>query len=76
MRLILGIGCLVVGLAVMIWTNGRIFNRRNAAGVEEFRTYGHSLLLRAVEGFSRLAAWLLILIGGGLVLVALVTGQH
>ena len=63
MHMSLGIGCLVVGAALIFWTNRRVFQRRNAAGVEEFASYGHSLLTRTVERLARILAWLLILAG-------------
>lgn len=75
MNVIVGIVFLALGVAIILWTNQRAFNRRNVAGVQEFNSYGHSLLIRTLERFGRIAAWLFILAGVGSLLVRFTTGH-
>lgn len=75
MNWVVGLMCLTVGLAIIIWTNQRAFDRRNMAGVQEFRSYGHSLLIRALERFGRIGAWILILAGAASLLMFFVAGR-
>jgi hypothetical protein len=49
---LVGIAATIVGIALLMWTGGRRFNRRNFAGVEVFSGYGDSLLKRLVEGLA------------------------
>lgn len=66
---------IAAGVAILLWTNKRAFNRRNAAGVQEFRSYGHSLGARTVERLARFGGWVLILAGCGRFVMILATGH-
>lgn len=70
-----GVLLIAVGLALLLWTNKRAFDRRNAAGIQEFRSYGHALGARTVERLARLGGWLLILSGCGRFVMILATGH-
>ncbi|TKV41888.1 hypothetical protein A0U87_19970 [Sphingobium sp. MP9-4] len=61
----MAVAFLAVGVGVVLLINRRVFNRRNVAGVQEFSSYGHSLLVRIFEMIGRIAAWLFILAGIG-----------
>lgn len=75
MRLVMGLVFLAIGVAIIFWTNKRAFKRRNMAGVQEFSSYGHSLLIRTLERFGRIGAWFFILAGAGSLLTFFVTGR-
>ena len=67
--LFVGILLAVIGLALRYVINRRIFNRRNAAGVEEFTSYGASVGIRLLESIGRLLGLLLLLAGAALLLL-------
>lgn len=75
MNVMSGVVMLALGVGIILWTNQRAFNRRNVAGVQEFSSYGHSLLVRTLERIGRLLAWLFILVGAGSLLVYFMTGR-
>lgn len=75
MDVTVGVVMLALGVGIILWTNQRAFNRRNAAGVQEFRSYSHALLIRTLERIGRLLAWAFMLIGAGSLLVYFMTGR-
>ena len=56
MNVTVGAIMLALGVGIILWTNQRAFNRRNVAGVQEFNSYGHALLIRTLERIGRLVA--------------------
>ena len=62
--IIFGVVLLSAGGGGLFWVNGRSFNRRNVAGIEEFESYGKALGIRAMEKIIRIASWLAIVVGG------------
>lgn len=76
MNVTVGAIMLALGVGIILWTNQRAFNRRNVAGVQEFNSYGHALLIRTLERIGRLAAWLLMLVGAGSLFVYFMTGRY
>jgi hypothetical protein len=60
---ITGAVILLIGLILNYKINKRRFNRRNAAGVEQFHSYRHSLLSRWIEKVLSIVAYILILAG-------------
>ena len=75
MNVTVGAIMLALGVGIILWTNQRAFNRRNVAGVQEFNSYGHALLIRTLERIGRLVAWLLMLVGTGSLFVYFMTGR-
>jgi uncharacterized membrane protein len=63
MTLIFAIIFLVVGFFLRFQINKRRFNRRNMAGVEEFKSYGSAYTTQIIEKFGRYAGLLLIIVG-------------
>lgn len=47
----------------LYWVGKRAFNRRNAAGVQQFNSYGGALAANAIEGIVKIASWLGIALG-------------
>lgn len=71
---IAGLVLLAVGVAGSLWVERRRFYRRNAAGLQVFRSFGASLTTGAFEGLMLLVFRLTGLAGGaGLVLAAFKT---
>lgn len=60
---IVGIIMLVAGLVLRYFINRRRFNRRNQFGTQGFNSYEHRTLTNIGEGFSKMAAYILILAG-------------
>lgn len=63
---IVGLCLAVLGYALRYLMRWRVFNRRNAAGVEEFKSFEHATGNRLAEGAGRLAGTVLLV--GGLLL--------
>ncbi|MBO2008811.1 molybdenum ABC transporter permease [Hymenobacter negativus] len=60
---IFGILLAVLCYAIQYLMNRRAFNRRNAAGVEEFKSYEAAAGTRFLEGAGRKLGSLLIIVG-------------
>ncbi|TPG65319.1 molybdenum ABC transporter permease [Hymenobacter nivis] len=58
-----GILLAVLGYALQYLVNRRAFNRRNAAGVEEFKSFEAATGTRLLEGAGRKVGSLLIIAG-------------
>jgi len=58
-----GILLAVLGYALQYLMNRRAFNRRNAAGVEEFKSFEVATGTQFLEGVGRKAGSLLIIVG-------------
>lgn len=58
-------GIVILGASVfgLYWTGKREFHRRNAAGVEEFNSYGQALATNALESIIRIASVIGTLVG-------------
>ena len=61
--LIVGIVLLAAGGFARLWVGRRRFHRRNAAGVEEFQSYGGALATQGIEKLASIAGVVLILLG-------------
>jgi hypothetical protein len=61
--LIAGVVLVIAGGLARFWVGRREFQRRNMAGVEEFRSYGGSLAAKGVETVARLLGTLMIVAG-------------
>ncbi len=69
MVLVVGLVFVAVGIWAAVWAGRRAFERTNAAGVQEFKSYGSAVKSTAVEGLAKTAAVLAILFGAFLMLV-------
>jgi uncharacterized membrane protein len=65
---VFGIILVVLGYVLRYMMNRRAFNRRNAAGVEQFKSFEAATGTRFLEGAGRLLATVLIF--GGVILAA------
>jgi hypothetical protein len=63
MKIILAILFLAGGIFLRFQINKRQFNRRNAAGVEEFKSYGNAYGTQLIEKIGRYAGFFMIIIG-------------
>ncbi|WP_446692466.1 molybdenum ABC transporter permease [Sphingobacterium athyrii] len=63
--LVMGIGFLILGLALRYWINRRKFYRRGPAGAEGFSSYERSVIITLVERFGKWIAYALIILGIG-----------
>jgi hypothetical protein len=63
MTLVWAILFLVGGFVLRFQINKRQFNRRNAAGVEEFKSYGSAFSTQILEKIGRWVGLFLIIIG-------------
>lgn len=61
--LIIGIVLLAAGGLARFWVGRRKFHRRNAAGLEEFQSYGGALATQGLERLASIAGVVLILFG-------------
>ncbi|RZK47379.1 MAG: hypothetical protein EOO59_17920 [Hymenobacter sp.] len=60
---IFGIVLAILGYALQYLMNRRAFNRRNAAGVEEFKSYETATGIRFLEGAGRKLGSVLLVMG-------------
>jgi hypothetical protein len=60
---IFGIVLAVLGYALQYLMNRRAFNRRNAAGIEEFKSYEAATGIRFLEGAGRKLGSVLLFMG-------------
>ncbi len=66
----------VVGYVGIHWYIGRRhFYRTNAAGIEEFKSYGHAVLSQLFEAFLTLLN-LVFLLGGTIAMVLTISAPH
>jgi hypothetical protein len=63
MILLFGIIFLLAGGFGLYWTGKRAFHRRNAAGVQEFGSYGGALATRGMEAVIKIGSWLALIFG-------------
>lgn len=61
--LVFGIITFILGIALRYWINRRRFYRRNVAGKETFSSYEKAVIVRILEKFGKLIAWVFILFG-------------
>lgn len=66
---VLGVVLVIAGAVLNTWIDRRRFYRRNAAGIEEFSSYGSAMAARGLEGLAQVGARLGI--GGGVVLLGM-----
>lgn len=59
----------------LYWTGKRAFHRRNAAGVQEFNSFGGALATNALEGIIKIASWLGIVLGFMMVVISFSFGR-
>jgi len=76
MVLVLAIIFLIGGVVLRFQINKRQFNRRNAAGVEEFKSYGRAYTTQMAEKLGRLLSLLLIVVGALMLLSYFITPRH
>jgi len=67
--LLLGFLLVIAGGAGSIFLNRRAFYRRNAAGLEEFKSFGSMFKSRIIEGGIAIFSYLVLAIGAVLVIV-------
>ncbi|NIJ09400.1 hypothetical protein FHS31_003032 [Sphingomonas vulcanisoli] len=53
---------ILIGLALIAYPSRAAFYRRNHAGLEVFRSYGHSILTRWIEGGTKLLGLLIVVL--------------
>jgi hypothetical protein len=76
MVLVLAIIFLIGGVVLRFQINKRQFNRRNAAGVEEFKSYGRAYTTQMAEKLGRLLSLVLIVVGALMLLSYFITPRH
>lgn len=64
---------IIIGFFLYHWVNKRRFNRRNMAGVEGFKSYEQSVFIRLLEKIGKLLAYIFIILGIFLAIVAYFT---
>lgn len=69
MYAVIGIALIGFAIAIGFYYDRRQFHRRNAAGVEEFESYGHKVKARAEEGVAKAVSVASCLIGLGCIIV-------
>ncbi|HTO17404.1 MAG TPA: hypothetical protein VLZ83_16685 [Edaphocola sp.] len=62
-QLVFGIILIVVGIGLIYWISRRKFYRRNGMGAEGFSSFEASVFTRFIEGFGKLIAYALIVVG-------------
>lgn len=70
--LVFGLAFIAGGILAAMWAGRRAFARTNAAGVQEFKSYGSAVKSTAAEGLAKTAAVLAILFGALLLFVGVV----
>lgn len=68
---VVGIAFILLSIYLRYWRGKRQFDRRNAAGNETFRSYGHSLKARYSENAVQFLYMALTVIGAILLLMAI-----
>lgn len=63
MGFVFAIILIAVGGYLSFWANRRAFNRRNMAGVEEFKSYSDSIAKRGIEKLARIGGRILLVVG-------------
>ena len=76
MNIVWAILFIVGGFVLRFQINKRQFNRRNAAGVEEFKSYGNAYGTQILEKIGRWVGVFLIIIGIFLAISFFVGGSH
>ena len=66
-----GIVFIVAGVVGSHWVGRREFYRRNNAGVEEFSSYGSSVVAKMVERLARTVSFIAILVGVAMIVLPL-----
>jgi hypothetical protein len=74
--IILGILFIIGGFLLRFQINKRQFNRRNSAGVEEFKSYGNAYTIKIMEKVGRLAGFFFIIVGIFMVITYFAGGSH
>lgn len=69
---VFGLAFIAGGIWAAMWAGRRAFARTNAAGVQEFKSYGSAVKSTAAEGLAKTAAVLSILFGALLLFVGVV----
>jgi uncharacterized membrane protein len=59
----MGYVLILLGAALLYFRRRNKFNRRNVAGVEEFKSFEHSVANRVLEMAMKIVAYLLIILG-------------
>jgi hypothetical protein len=67
---------IIGGFLLRFQINKRQFNRRNAAGVEEFKSYGNAYSIKILEKIGRYAGLFLMIIGILMALTFLFGNSH
>ena len=63
----MGYFLILIGLGLLYYKRRRTFNRRNMAGVEEFRSFEHSVGSRGLDIIITISAWIIIISGIALI---------
>ncbi|MBP5789533.1 MAG: hypothetical protein J6W29_04790 [Neisseriaceae bacterium] len=69
----IGLIMIIIGVAGILFVQRRKFYRRNVAGVEEFNSFGHSIITGSIEAIIHFASFFLAIIGVIVVLVSFMT---
>lgn len=70
--IIVGVLALTTGVVINYIISKRKFKRRTITGAQVFSSYEKSKLIPSIEGLGRLIAWLLIIGGIFLIIIAIV----
>jgi hypothetical protein len=70
--LFLGIISAAAGYSLKYYVEKKKFDRRNSAGIEEFESFGKSVIAGAYEGFLLKTGFALMFLGLGISLVSFV----
>lgn len=76
MSLVVAILMIAIGGYLSFWSNQRAFNRRNMAGVEEFKSYADSIAKRGIEKIARIGGRVLIVLGVLFLIASLMTSHN
>ena len=60
---IIGIILVIISLVIRYWLGKKNFERRNAFGVQEFKSYRHALMTRLGENFIHFIFYFLFVTG-------------
>jgi len=68
-EIVLGVILLIIGLTLRYLIGRRRFNRRNAAGIPQFSSYGLAVVITCIEKILDVLGFLFFLAGLGLTII-------
>lgn len=63
MMKVIGVVIFIIGVGGWYWTSKRAFERRNEAGVEEFKSFGQVVGFAFLEGVVKITSILFVIFG-------------